>query len=47
MDPTKRVERLEEFSRRMNQTEECSQKLESFGVNLDRQLLRVSGRVLK
>lgn len=47
MDPTKRVERLEEFSRRMNQTEECFQKLESFGVNLDRQLLRVSGRILK
>ncbi|KAL7044980.1 hypothetical protein ACKWTF_002125 [Chironomus riparius] len=47
MDPTKRVERLEEFSRRMNQTEGCFQKLESFGVNLDRQLLRVSGRILK
>lgn len=47
MDPTNRVERIEEFSRRINQTENCLQKLESFGVNLDRQLLRVSGRVLK
>ena len=47
MDPTKRVERLEEFSRRMNQTEVCFQKLESFGVSLERQLLRVSGRILK
>lgn len=46
MDPTKRVERLEEFSRRINQTNGCLEKLESFGVGLDRDLLSVKGRVL-
>lgn len=46
MDPTKRVERLEEFSRRINQTADCVNNLEAFGVNLDRELVRLQGRVL-
>lgn len=46
MDPTKRVERLKAFSKRINETPASSQVLSQFGVKMDANLLRVQGRIL-
>lgn len=46
MAPKDRVSRLLDFSRRINQTSRSCTTLQSFGVELDRDLLRVEGRTL-
>lgn len=46
MDPTKRVDGLNDFSRRIRTTPASAQTLDKFGVAMDQHLMRIAGRVL-
>jgi aubergine len=46
MEPTRRVQRLLDFSRRFHSTPECMEALSKFNVSLETPLLQVSGRFL-
>lgn len=46
MEPTKRVDRLNDFAKRILTTKASAETLTKFGVAMDQNLLRISGRAL-